>query len=199
MYNRRMFIKQALVVIASVISIFAFVPYLKDVIKGKTKPHIFSWSIWTVMAGIAFFSQVAGGAGSGSLLLGLTTLMCFLIVVLSFKKGTKDIEVVDWVAAAGSVVALVFWLLTKTPKLSVIIITLSDLLATYPTLRKTFKNPHQETGSFYFLNAVKYVLGMLAIEKYSLVTTLYPAYLAIINGVIFLIIHSRRSSKKTVK
>jgi hypothetical protein len=29
------------------------VPYIKDIIHGKTKPRIVSWAIWTVLLGIA--------------------------------------------------------------------------------------------------------------------------------------------------
>lgn len=191
-----MIAKQVLTIIASAISIIAYAPYLKDVLANKTKPHIFSWTIWGLMTGIAFFSQIAGGAGFGSALMGLTTFLCFLMVGLSFKKGTRDIVLVDWLAAIGSIVALVFWLLTKSPYLSVIIITVSDLLATYPTIRKTYNNPHQETEIYYFLNSIKYVLGTIALEKYTVVTALYPIYLVLINGVIFALVFFRKKHVK---
>lgn len=148
------------------------------------------------MSGIAFFGQIVGGAGIGSFLLGFTTVMCFLIALLSIKKGTKDIEFVDWLTAAGSMSALIFWVLTKTPYLSVIIITVSDLLATFPTIRKTYKNPYQETSIFYLLNTIKFSFGIMALEKYSIITTLYPAYLLIINGFVFLLIYLRKLQLK---
>lgn len=188
--------KQIFVLIASVISVMAYIPYIVDVFRNKTKPHVFSWFIWSAMSGIAFFGQIVGGGGIGSFLLGFTTVMCFLIALLSIKKGTKDIEFIDWLTAAGSVSALIFWVLTKTPYLSVIIITVSDFLATFPTIRKTYKNPYQETSIFYLLNTVKFSFGIMALEKYSLITTLYPAYLLTINGVVFLLIYLRRLQLK---
>ena len=192
-----MFSKQIFISIASVISVVAYIPYIVDIFKNKTKPHVISWFIWSAMSGIAFFSQIVGGAGIGSFLLGFTTVMCFLIALLSIKKGTKDVEFVDWLTAAGSVSALVFWVLTKTPYLSVMIITVSDFLATFPTIRKTYKNPYQETSSFYLLNTAKYFFGVMALEKYSLITTLYPAYLLVINGVVFILIYLRKLQLKS--
>jgi len=178
--------------IAFLISISAYIPYIIDTLKGKTRPHVFSWFIWSVMAGIGFFGQLVGGAGIGSFLLGFTTVMCFLIALLSIKRGTKDIQFVDWISAVGSVVALIVWLFMKTPYVSLIIITISDFLATFPTIRKSYKNPYQETEIFYLLNVIKFAFSIMSLEKYSLITTLYPAYLLSINGVVFLFIFIRK-------
>ena len=38
-------------------------PYLKNTIKHKIKPHFISWLIWSIITAIAFFSQLEKGAG----------------------------------------------------------------------------------------------------------------------------------------
>lgn len=200
-------LKSIYVLTATLISLTAYIPYVRDVLNGKTRPHIFSWFVWSTLTGIAFFGQVAGGAGSGALVLGFTTLACFFITILSLKKGTRDVKPIDWLAMAGALVALFFWLVTKSPFWSVIIITATDLLATFPTIRKTYNNPYQETGSFYLLNTVKFLLAIMALDKYTLITSLYLVYLLLANAAIFLLIYLRRRqvkdetlpSKKTIR
>lgn len=191
-----MAIKSIYVLLATLISLAAYVPYVRDVLNGKTRPHIFSWFVWSTLTGIAFFGQVAGGAGSGAFVLGFTTVACFLITTLSLKKGTRDIKPIDWLAMVGAFVALFLWLMTKSPFWSVIIITVTDLLATLPTIRKTYNNPYQETGSFYLLNTVKFSLAVMALERYTLVTSLYLTYLLLANGAIFFLIFLRRRQIK---
>ena len=46
--------------------------YYKDMFSGLTKPHIFTWFIWTLLTGIAFAGQLAGGGGLGSWVMGVT-------------------------------------------------------------------------------------------------------------------------------
>lgn len=189
--------KQIFGAIASLISITAYIPYIVDILRNKTKPHTFSWLVWFILAAIAFFSQVAGGAGPGAWLMGTTTIICFIIFILAFKKGTKDVLIIDWISLFGALVAMAFWIITKTPLISVILVTITDALAFFPTIRKSFRHPYQETIISYFLNTIKFIFGMLALKKFSIITALYPIYLVFINGffVIFLYIRRKQVNK----
>ena len=50
--------KVILGVISIILALISFVPYLLDLIRNKTKPHIFSWLIWTLLMAIGFFAQM---------------------------------------------------------------------------------------------------------------------------------------------
>lgn len=182
--------------IASIITIIAYVPYINDIFKNKTRPHFFSWFVWTILTAIVFLSQLFEGGGAGSWFLGVTVIVCLFISVLSLKRGTKDIQPIDWICMIGALVSIVFWIITKTPLLSVIIVTTIDILAFFPTIRKSYYNPYQETIVFYFLNITKFIFGVLALEKYSLITTLYPSYLIFANGFFFIFLNVRRGQIK---
>jgi hypothetical protein len=191
-----MFTKPIIGIITSLISVISYVPYIVDIIKNKTKPHIFSWLVWTILIGIAFFGQIVGKAGSGAWLLGTTTIMSFIVLFLSFKKGTKDIKSIDWICMFGAFLAMFFWLITKTPLLSVITVTLTDAIACIPTIRKSFNKPYQETISFYFLNIIKLSINLFAFEKYSFLTILYPIYLISANTFIVTFLYIRRKQMR---
>ena len=51
--------------LAIVIGIFAYIPYLRDLWRGKTKPHAFSWIIWGIMTSTGFFASMSRGGGAG--------------------------------------------------------------------------------------------------------------------------------------
>ena len=96
-------------VIAVLISIFGYVPYFRDIISGKTKPHAFSWLVWGVLNAIAFAGQIHGKGGDGTWAGGLTALALFAIFVLSLIKGEKRIKLFDWLCLAGAAVSLLLW------------------------------------------------------------------------------------------
>ena len=43
---------------ATVIGVVGYVPYFRDIFRGTTKPHPFSWFLWALLAGIAFAAAV---------------------------------------------------------------------------------------------------------------------------------------------
>src|SRR5581483_9736264 len=104
------------------------VPYIRGVLNGRTKPHAFSWLVYSVMTGIAFFGQIAGGGGAGAWVNGLTAIVCFVIFIFGLIKGRANIAFIDWFSLSGAAVALIFWFVTKGPLLSVILVTLIDAL-----------------------------------------------------------------------
>ncbi len=35
--------------IAVALTFIAYIPYYRDILKGKTRPHIYSWSLWGLL------------------------------------------------------------------------------------------------------------------------------------------------------
>jgi len=58
--------REILSAIAVIIALYSYSTYIQSIFAGKTTPHVFSWGIWALTTGIAFFAQVAGGGGWGS-------------------------------------------------------------------------------------------------------------------------------------
>jgi hypothetical protein len=135
--------------VAVILGFVGYVPYLRDILKGRTKPHIYSWFIWGFLGIILFALQVSAGAGVGTWSLLAVTLISFLIFFLGLKNGQKDITKTDTLFFILAILALVLWLLVKQPILSAILITLVDMLGFAPTIRKSWSKPHSETLSMY--------------------------------------------------
>jgi hypothetical protein len=183
-------------VIAVIVAFVSYIPYFKNLLSGKTKPHAFSWLVWGILNAIAFSGQIHDKGGAGAWSVGLTATVMFVIFAISLRKGEKDIRPFDWFCLVGAVVSLIPWLLTKDPLISVILITVIDALGFLPTVRKSFNKPHQETLITFAMSTVKYSLVVIALQHYSLVTTLFPLSLVIMNGlfVAMLIIRRRQVS-----
>jgi hypothetical protein len=50
-------------VVAGVLNVVGFVPYLRDILRHKTKPERAMWWIYAVLFGVLFAAQVDAGAG----------------------------------------------------------------------------------------------------------------------------------------
>ncbi len=176
-------LKNIVGVLAVLLVFVGYVPYLRDVLKGKTIPHIYSWLLWGVVTSIAFALQLSGGAGIGAFVTLAAALMCGVVVFLSFQhKGKRDIKPVDTVFFILAFISLALWLVAKQPILSAILTTTTDLLGFAPTIRKSWNKPFTETLSLYALNTFRFALATFALQQYSIVTALYPICWCLGNG-----------------
>ncbi len=186
--------KNVLGIIAVVVAFVSYVPYFRNIFAGKTKPHAFSWLVWGILNAVAFAGQIHDKGGAGAWAVGLTAAVMFTIFGVSLRFGEKDIRPFDWFCLVGAGIALLPWLLTNDPLISVVLITVIDALGFLPTVRKSYKKPHQETLITFLLSTLKYSLVIFALQKYTLVTILFPLSLVIMNGlfVLMLVIRRRR-------
>lgn len=184
--------KDFLGVLAVCIALYSYIPYFRDIFKGKTKPHAFSWFVWGLMTAIAFFAQVSGGAKAGAWATGFTALICFVIFGCALKYGRKNIVAVDWFFLGGAMFSLALWAVTKDPLASVLIITIVDMLAFVPTFRKSYHKPHEETVATYSLSALKFLIAMFALNTFTITTALYPLSLVLTNSLFVAMVYVRR-------
>src|SRR4051812_32078548 len=115
-------------IVATIIALVSYLPYFRDIVAGKTRPHAFTWLIWGVLTIIAFVGQLSGHAGPGAWVTAFTALVCIVIAAIAAFGGNREIVTLDWIALTGAVVALLFWFVTRGPLLSVILITIIDNL-----------------------------------------------------------------------
>lgn len=158
-------------IIAAALSIAAYAPYIWNIIKGKNRPHVFSWLIWTIatlMVGLATLSR--GGAG-GAWVMIFTSGLCIITLALSYlKSGDVTIYKSDWVFLTMALVAMPIWYFTKEPLYAVLIMTFIDLMAYLPTLRKISDNPFSEDMTMYFITIVRNIFIIIATENYNYTT-----------------------------
>ncbi len=181
-------------IIATILAIVCFLPYLRDIVAKKTTPHIYSWLVWSILQTVGVIAIFQGGGQFGSLGLAVGLLFCISIFLLSFKYGTKNITKFDTLCLIGSMIAIVIWLIQRDHTLSVILITIIDFVAFLPTYRKGYAEPRSETSTTYLLSAISNVFALLALAQYSLTTSLYIVSLVASNSGIVLILLIRRKT-----
>lgn len=188
-------IKVFLALSAAALALLAYIPYLANLLKGRTMPHAFSWLVWAIISGVVFWAQFTGGAGIASFAVGITTGICVLIFFWALAKGDRKYSALDWVSLAGALLAIVLWIILKDPTASVILAVVIDTMAFIPTFTKAYRKPHEETILTFSLSGVKFFLVLISLEAVTLITALYPAYLVFANFVfVGMVVARRRSS-----
>lgn len=189
--------KEALSLIAVALTFAAYVPYFRDIFRNKTHPHVYSWSLWTLLTILIVALQIVGGAGSATWVTAAAGLMSLCVVLFSLRTGKKYITLSDTVVATLSLIAIVFWLIIKQPVVSIILVVLADMLAFFPTVRKSWNAPHTETLSLYATNTLRFTLAFFAIQNYTILSSLWIVAWVIANGLFSaMIIVRRRAVKK---
>ena len=168
--------------------------YIASILRHQTRPHLFTWTVWTLLSGIGFFAQLHDHAGPGAWALGITTVCTLIISLLCLKYGDKHFTRGDKIALGASLTAILPWLLTDDPLGSVILISLIDLVAFYPTIRKSWGKPDQEHLGGYNLASLKFMLSFPAMSAYSLNTVLYPAVIIAANSAFVVMCLIRRKA-----
>lgn len=179
---------------ALILTFIIFVPYIRSIRAGRTRPHVFSWLIWGLGTFVVFLAQLAGGAGAGAWPIGISGLITFYVAWLAWRRrADTDVTRSDWAFLFAALAAIPAWALTSDPLWAVLILTTVDLAGFGPTFRAAWTNPHAERAGFYALAALRNLLVVLALERYSTTTALFPAAVGVVSLALAVMILSRRA------
>ena len=186
-------IKEILSGIGIAITLAAFFPYVRSVLTGRTKPHVFSWVIWGSTTLIVFFAQLADEGGAGAWPIGVSGLITIYVAVLAYtKRADTAITRSDWGFFAAAMMSLPAWFLTSDPLWAVIILTTVDVLGFGPTIRKAYARPYEEQLLFFVLMGIRNLISIAALENYSVTTVLFPAATAMAVVLFLVVVITRR-------
>jgi hypothetical protein len=150
------------------------VPYFRDLLNGKTRPHVFSWLIWGIVTSIIFALQISAGAGVGAYVTLAVAALSFAIFLLSLRNGNRDIKRLDVVFFVLALLSIPLWLIVKQPVLSIVLLSTIDMLGFLPTIRKSWNDPYSETLALYVITTFRHALSILGLFEYNIVTMLFP-------------------------
>lgn len=189
-------IKIIFAVLALIVSITAFYPYIRDIFLNKTKPHVYTWLIWTITQGIAVFALWYGGGGWGAIELTIGTFLVFIIFLFSIKKGTKNITKSDTMILFIALLSVIVWWKLDNLILAVVMVSLIDSFGYIPSWRKCWNDPYSETINTWILFIIGNIFAIFALDKYNLLTLTYLITISLDNIILVAISLLRRKMIK---
>ena len=184
-----------LAVIAALLTLAGFIPYIVSIFRGQTRPHLYSWLIWAIATVVVGAAQWVAGGGAGAMVtLFSGAITCFIVMLTWLRFDASHIKPVDALFLIIAACALPAWYITDNPLTAVVMLTIVDIAGFGPTFRKSYHAPFGENLTLYYLVCVRNLVSALALEFYSLTTLLFPLVIALANAVFIGLIHWRRYS-----
>jgi hypothetical protein len=175
-------------------SIFSAYFYIRETLKGNTKPNRVSWTIWFIAPIVASAISFSKGAGISALPIFMAGFIPFLVIIGSFwnKNAYWKLGKLDYICFALSIFAIVSWIFLKEGTLVTICAILADGIAFIPTYVKSWTNPETETLSSYYSGSFNALLSIFTLTAFSFNTAGFATYLFLGNLVEILIVLFRR-------
>jgi hypothetical protein len=180
-------------VLAGVIGIADTVPYVRDIIRGVTRPHRGTWLIWGVLAVVVCVSQYADGASWSLIMAAVQAVVTSLIFVLSIRRGTGGVSTAEigMIAVAGA--GVVGWVVADEPLVATACVVAADLIGAGMMVPKTCRDPDSETLVTFAFACLSGALAAGAVGAVDASLLLYPIYYCLVNGAIAVLIYHRRA------
>ena len=87
--------------------------------------------------------------------------------------------------------------MTSDPLWSVLLVTAIDAVAYYPTFRKSYAKPDEELAFKYVLTVIRYLFSLLALEHFTVVTSVYQLVSIVMEaGVVVMLLWRRAVLKR---
>lgn len=169
--------------------------YLYDTLVGKAKPNRVTWFLWGLFPMIIFVAQRAQGVEGlswASFAAGFTPFLVFLASFLN-KKAYWKTEPKDYYLMAAAIAGIILWTLTDNANLAILFALLADILASLPTLLKSYRHPQTESWIAYAISTLGFGVVILAIPTFTFEHYAFISYVFILNGLLA-VLSSRRSS-----
>lgn len=182
--------------IGMIIGIYSYLPYFRDILKGKTKPHAFTWLIWGSFSGIIGMIQLFENSGLGTIITLMSSICSLCIGITALLKGEIKFSKFDFTLLFGAFLGIVCWYFAENPLWTVLLISFVDFCGFLPTIFKSIRNPFQETLQTYILNGIKFLISILTLSKITLVSAFYPGFIIFTNTCfIVMVLYLRRKMK----
>jgi hypothetical protein len=188
--------REFLIISGGVISVLSVLPYLRDVIRGKTKPRVVSWFTWTVLTAIATGAALSDKAYASGILTLAGTIATGTVVIVGLKYGDRRFERFDIYCLVGAFTGLLAWQLLDSPEIAILATVTIDFVGALPTLRHAWKKPLEETEQAFIISSFAALLSLLAVEQISITNLAFPLYLTLMNAAIASVVVTRKRVNK---
>jgi hypothetical protein len=183
-------------VLAGVLGAADTVPYVRDILAGRTRPYRWTWLIWAVLAIVVCASQRADGASWSLLMAATQAVLTSVIFVLAIRRGEGLLGTGERVMLAIAAGGVVGWMVAGEPVVATACVVVADLIGAAMMLPKTYRDPDSETLATFALASVAGALAAGAVGRLDASLLLYPVYFCVANAAIALLIVSRRGQAR---
>ena len=177
---------------AVILQVGGFLPYIRDILIGKTKPERASFWIFSLLTSVSLVVQLSDKISWATALLATSLLTLLTIATLSIKYGYGSFHMRDTLSVLFAIMGVILWQLTSQPLIAVSIVILIDLSGVWLILLKVWEAPQTETLFAWAAGALAATFATIAAQSLDPVQIGFIGYSAIANWLIVILIIYRR-------
>lgn len=186
-------VKDIFLVTASVLTVGCVIPYIRDILRGTTKPNIVSWLTWTILTSIATVAEFADGEYRTAIFTSAAVIETALIVILGLRYGYAKWSKFDTICQIGAFSGFLFWWLFNSPAMAVISVVIIDLIGALPTIRHSWLKPKEETWSAYAIASLGGIFAIVSFSEYNWTSLTYAVYIVFINALLVIVLNRKQA------
>lgn len=181
------YFKLAAHIVAGLLAVGSFIPYIHSIIAGKTKPSKATWVIWMILSVIIATAMWSKGTLNAQMMVIVPADM--LVVYLAFRGyGTDGWTQSEVFCLVGAAVGILAWAITRDPIVGLVIAIVVNTFGSWPTIEKCWTHPEQENALAYLLFALSGMFEIIAlgeVNNWTLENALQPIYYVAMGGIIW--------------
>lgn len=173
--------------LAGVMSLVAYVPYIYSIVARKTNPSRATWFILSVVVVVTLVTYRSAGAEDSIWVVIGDLVGVLTIALLSIRYGVGGRKPLDVICFSGAFLALFAWWISGVAVVGLVTILTIDIMAIVPTIVKTYKNG-DEDGLAWGLTTASDLINFFSISTPSFGILAYPVYHVTSSGAVLLLI-----------
>ena len=182
-------------ILSSVLTLAAVVPYLRDVWIGKSKPRVVTWLVWTALNLLATAASFSDHQYASVVLTLSESVETMAVVVVGLMRaGSFEIAPFDIVCLIGAAAGLLLWRTLDSPSLAVLATIAVDVVGSLPTIKHMWQLPREETWITYLLSSLSGLAALGAATSIRITEIGAPLDILLMNALFVVIISWRRET-----
>lgn len=189
-----MHLKDSLSIIAGVLFVAAFVPYVRAILRKETHPAKASWVIWATLDSITFAGMLTEHTVNGQIVGAI--LGAWTVVALAVKYGKPGWTRLDKSCLGGAVLGIALWKVFSNPVLGIMTSLSVVFLGSIPTFASAWKDPSKEDRTAWTIFWISCVFAVIAIPAWTLADAAQPITFFLIESIMMYILYVRPRSMR---
>lgn len=187
-----------LILVGAVIQFAGVVVYIRDTLRGKTKPNRVTWSLWAIAPLIACVAAFEAGSRLAIIPIFISGFDPLLVLIASFvnKNAFWKLGKFDYISGTLSIVALILWQITGDAALAITFALIADTFASLPTFIKSWKHPETESGLAYTTVLINAGISFIVIHNRTFIELAFPVYLIAQSAIFMFLIYRKKYAAK---
>jgi hypothetical protein len=168
--------------LAGIVACLGFVPYIIDTLKGRIKPSIVTWFIWSVIGISSYLSYLEINGWDSSIWVPMSYMIGpIIITTLCLKRVDKTHSKLDIVCLILSLLSLLIGYLFNQFYFSLLVNILADSFGVVPTFKKSYEDPYSESLTAWILFLTGNLMNLFMLTYPFSFQYIYPIYLTLVS------------------